>query len=95
MNLSRLHQTLFREQLKWKEFITGYHAHVSGLTNPALQLGLRFQFWDHLFVALDKHNCHHMDTEKCFFEVIEVPLGMKSIYFIAFSFCILSLLFRT
>jgi hypothetical protein len=64
MDLSRLHQTLFRDQLKLKELINGYHAHVPGLTNSALQqLALQFQFWDHLFVGLDKHNCHHMDTE--------------------------------
>jgi hypothetical protein len=44
MDLSRFHQTLFGEQLKWKELINGYHAQVPGLTNPALQLGLRFQF---------------------------------------------------
>jgi hypothetical protein len=95
MDLSRLHQTIFREQLKWKELINGYHAHVPGLTNPALQLGLRFQFGNHLFVALEKHNCHYADTEKCFFEVIGVLLGMESIYFIVFSFCVLLLLFGT
>jgi hypothetical protein len=38
------------------------------------------------FIALEKHNCHYMNSERCFFEVIGVVLGMEFIFLRTFSF---------